>query len=211
MRLQIALDGDLESSLKVLHAVQPYVGIAEIGTPLILEEGMAAARRLRETFTDIVLLADFKIMDAGEEEAAIAFEAGCDLVTVLGVTHDATIRGAMAAARRFGKEIMVDLIAVPDLSTRVSELLAMGCHYLCVHTAHDMQGAQSPLEHLKQIRRQWPDAPLAVAGGIKLDNLDSVLRLNPQIVVVGSAITKAGDPAQVARAFHERMVSYDRL
>jgi 3-hexulose-6-phosphate synthase len=211
MKLQLALDGDLDSSLATLRVVRPYVDIAEIGTPLIYQEGIGAARRLRSEFPDIALLADLKIMDAGEEEAAIAFEAGCDLVTVLGVTHDTTIRGALSAAQRFGKQIMIDLIAVPDLNARVPALLAMGCHYLCVHTAHDVQHSQTPLAHLQQIRRQWPDAPLAVAGGIKLDNIDAVLALDPEIVVVGSAITRAADPAQAARTLRERMVAYDHV
>ena len=41
-------------------------------------------------------------MDAGEHEANLAFAAGADIVTVLGVSHDETIRGVVAAARRAG-------------------------------------------------------------------------------------------------------------
>ena len=44
--------------------------------------------------------ADLKIMDAGEHEANLAFNAGADIVTVLGVAHDETIRGVVRAARR---------------------------------------------------------------------------------------------------------------
>ncbi len=211
MRLQLALDGDLDSSLAVLQAVHSYIDIAEIGTPLVYREGIAAARRLRESFPELTLLADLKIMDAGAEEAAIAFEAGCDIVTVLGVAQDETLKGALDSARRFGKEILVDLISISDPAARVPALLAMGCHYLCVHTAYDLRATQSPLEHLQQLRRRWPEARLAVAGGIKLSNVDAVLALNPEIVVVGSAITTADDPAQVACAFHERIMSYDRI
>ena len=211
MRLQIALDGDLASSLAVLRAVRPSIDIAEIGTPLVLREGIAAARKIRAEFPDLTLLADFKIMDAGDEEATIAFEAGCDLVTVLGVTHDATLQGALVAARRFGKQIVVDLVGVRDLSARVGDLLNMGCDYLCIHTAHDVQAAQSPLHDLRQIRATWPDAPLAVAGGINLTTLDSVLELSPAIVVVGSAITKAAKPAEIAQVIHDRISSYDRV
>ena len=41
------------------------------------------------------LLADLKIVDAGELEAQIGFDAGADIVTVLGVAHDVTIQGAL--------------------------------------------------------------------------------------------------------------------
>src|SRR5712691_7562686 len=176
MKLQLALDGELEPSLRILRAAHAHIDIAEIGTPLVYREGVAAVRRFRAEFPDLMLLADFKIMDAGDEEAAIAFDAGSDLVTVLGVTQDATLQGALTAAKRSGKQIMIDLMGVPDLQARAETLLAMGCHYLCIHTAYDLQTAHaaSPLEHLQNLRRQLPNAPLAVAGGIKLESLDPV-------------------------------------
>lgn len=212
MKLQLALDGDFEASLAILRAVRPYIDIAEIGTPLIFREGIAAARRLRAAFPDLPLLADLKIMDAGDLEAAIAFEAGCDLVTALGVTQDATLRGALAAAGRYGKQVMVDMMQVPDLCARAEALLAMGCHYLCVHTAHDRQSAgDGPLTPLRALRQRLPDAPLAVAGGIGPGAIDAVAALRPEIVVVGSAIAGAADPVRVAQAIRERMRAHERL
>lgn len=207
MKLQLALDGELQPSLAVLLAAAPYVGIAEIGTPLIYREGVDAVRKVRAAFPQSVLLADLKIMDAGEEEAGIAFDAGADIVTVLGVTNDSTVRGAVAAARRVGKEIMIDLMSVADPVERGHELLAMGCDYLCIHTAHDMQGAgHTPLDALTQLRRELPDALVAVAGGINRSTIDSIAALKPDVVVVGSAITKAADPADAARTLYERMI-----
>jgi 3-hexulose-6-phosphate synthase len=207
MKLQVALDGDLHHSLAILQSVRPYIDIAEIGTPLIYREGMAAARQLRQAFPDLPLLADLKIMDAGEEEATIAFEAGCDLVTVLGLAHDATVRGVLTAAQRFGKQVMVDMMQVANSSARARTLLAMGCHYLCVHTAHDLQATDTPFVNFQQLYQELGDAPLAVAGGIGLDTIDDIVALNPAIVVIGSAITRAPDPASMARAIRKRMVS----
>src|SRR5258708_33997605 len=117
MKLQLALDGELETSLRILRATRAYIDIAEIGTPLVYREGVSAVRRFRAEFPDLMLLADFKIMDAGAEEAAIAFDAGSHLVTVLGVTPDATLQGALTAARRSDNQIMSSLIAVQPLLT----------------------------------------------------------------------------------------------
>jgi 3-keto-L-gulonate-6-phosphate decarboxylase len=66
-------------------------------------------RRLKAAFPESLLLADLKIMDAGEHEAGLGFGAGADIVTVLSAAHDETIRGCVRAARRSGgrKEIMV--------------------------------------------------------------------------------------------------------
>ena len=65
IRLQVALDGDLDSALEILAVVHPYIDIAEIGTPLIYREGMRAVRLIHERYPDVSLLADLKIMDAG--------------------------------------------------------------------------------------------------------------------------------------------------
>ena len=67
-------------------------------------------------------------MDAGEHEANLAFEAGADIVTVLGVAHDETIHGVVRAARRAGgtKEVMVDLINTPNPAARAKEVAELG-------------------------------------------------------------------------------------
>lgn len=206
MKLQVALDGNLSDSLAILEAVARIADIAEIGTPLIFREGMNAARIIRQRFPSLTLLADLKIMDAGEEEATIAFEAGCDLVTVMGVTQDSTIRGAVKAARCFGKQIAADLMQVDDPLGRGRELLNLGCDYLCVHTAYDMQSAgYSPLETLEILSRQIDQSKLAVAGGIKLSTIDAIVALRPGILIIGGAITRAPNPVEVVLALRERM------
>lgn len=207
MKLQVALDQPFQQSLRVLEAVYPYVDIAEIGTPLVFREGVAAIQNLRRRFPALTLLADFKIMDAGDEEAAIAFDAGSDIVTVLGVTQDSTVRGVVTAARRAGRQVMVDLMRVTDKAARGRELLDMGCHYLCVHTAFDVQhSGGGPLADLEHLRHQLGEAaPLAVAGGISLETIGLAAALRPEIIVVGGAITTAADPAAVARALRERI------
>ncbi|QWU16545.1 3-hexulose-6-phosphate synthase [Paenibacillus sophorae] len=49
---------------------------------------------------------------------------------------------------------------------------------------------------------------LAAAGGITLESLPGLLSLKPEVIIVGSAITKASDPAQAAREFKERIREY---
>ncbi len=174
----------------------------------MLREGVNALRQVRAACPDLALLADFKIADAGELEARIAFEAGAHIVTVLGAAADATIAGTVKAARQAGGEIMADLIQVADPVTRASECLALGCDYVCVHTAHDQQEDSSPLRTLETVRQALPDARLAVAGGINLKTIDSIAALRPAVVIVGSAITGAADPAGMAQALQERIKAH---
>jgi 3-hexulose-6-phosphate synthase len=205
-KLQLALDGPFEASLDILRRVAPAIDIVEIGTPLIFREGVRAVSRIRQLFPDLEVLADLKIMDAGRDEASIAFEAGADLVTVLGVTQDNTVRGAVEAAQRMGKQVLADLMQVADSVTRGSQLLDLGCDYLCVHTAYDLhQHGHKPLADLERLRRACPAAPLAVAGGIRLETLGELAPFRPAILIVGGAITGAADPAQVAQQFRQQI------
>jgi 3-hexulose-6-phosphate synthase len=206
MKLQLALDAPLQSSLTTLGAVRRYIDIAEIGTPLLYREGIGAARLLRQAFADLPLLADLKIIDAGEAEAEIAFQAGCEYITVLGSASRQTILGALRAARAYGGTVMMDMIQVPNPLPRAMELIEMGCRLLCVHTPHDrLESGEAPLQDLRRLRRALPEAPLAVAGGINLDTLPTILGLEPAIVVVGSAITAASDPEAAAKAIRAKM------
>jgi len=55
------------------------------------------------------------------------------------------------------------------------------------------------------MRDALPDAPLAVAGGIGPTLISEIAALNPEIIVVGSAITAASDPETAARMLRRRM------
>ena len=99
MKLQLALDDiSLADGLKLVEQVRNYVDIIEIGSPFIIDEGMHAVRAFRKAFPEKEILADTKIMDAGEYEAELTYLAGADYCTVLGVTDTKTIRGCLKAA-----------------------------------------------------------------------------------------------------------------
>jgi len=195
MKLQLAIDLlDVQAVKTLLAEVIDLIDIVEIGTPLILQEGMKFVREIRRSYPTATILADLKIADAGELEAQIGFDAGADIVTVLGLAHDVTIQGAIHAARNCGKQIMVDLIAVSDVRKRVGELEILGVDHICVHTAFDVQShGQSPLEELRLVEMVRKEAQIAVAGGIKPDTLRKALAYHPDIVVVGSFITGHAD------------------
>ncbi|TGY65025.1 3-hexulose-6-phosphate synthase [Dubosiella muris] len=202
MKLQAALDTlTLEQCIELLQETGHSVDIAEVGTPFIIEQGMAPVRVLKERFPHIEVLADAKIMDAGEFEADKCFEAGADIVTVLGVSYDETIEGVVRSAKKHGKKVMVDMIAVQDLAKRTREIDQMGVDYICVHTAFDIQstGQKDPLEELKVVNQVIEHAQSAVAGGVKLSTIDAIAREGAAIVVVGGAICNAASRSETAR------------
>lgn len=201
MKLQAALDTlTLDECLELLEETKGYIDIAEVGTPFIIEEGMVPVRAIKEKFDSIEVLADAKIMDAGEFEADKCFEAGADIVTVLGVSNDETIEGCVRSAKKYGKKIMVDMIAVKDLEQRTIEIDNMGVDYICVHTAFDVQASgKDPLEELKVVNKVIKNAKSAVAGGVKLSTIDDIVNEGAAIIVVGGAICNAKDRAATSK------------
>lgn len=204
--LQLALDGTLGASLRLLDVVGGSVDRIEIGTPLVVREGVRAVVAVRERFPRLPLVADLKIMDAGEEEADLAFAAGADEVTVLAVADDETVRGAVAAARAHGGRVVADLIQTPDPGVRAARLLALGVDLLAVHVGSDAQKRElRPFDALRSLRETLPDAPLAVAGGIDAASAARVLPYAPEVVIVGSGIAKASDPRAAAIGIQEAL------
>ncbi|MCQ9155750.1 3-hexulose-6-phosphate synthase [Acidomonas methanolica] len=206
MKLQTALDLlSTADALKLLIGVAPYVDIIEIGTPLIKIDGLSAVRNVKAAHPDKELFADLKTMDAGELEAKLAFEAGADSVGILGVANDATIAGAVKAARAFGRQVVVDLIGVPapHRLTRIREMAALGVNRVEVHAGLDEQAipGYNVVDLLKTV--EGAELPLAVAGGVNLSSIGNVKNAGASVAVVGSGIYGAPDPAAAARALRE--------
>jgi 3-hexulose-6-phosphate synthase len=200
MELQLALDlVNIPEAIELVKEVEPYVDIVEIGTPIIINEGLHAVKALKEAFPSLQVLADLKIMDAGGYEIMKAAEAGADIITVLGATDDSTIKGAVEEARKRNRRIMVDMINVKDIAVRAKEIDALGVDYICVHTGYDLQAAgKNSFEELQTIKSVVRNAKTAVAGGIKLHTLQEAISANPDLVIVGGGITGAENKADVA-------------
>ena len=66
-------------------------------------------------------------------------------------------------------------------------------------------GDQSHLSNLRALRENLLQAKLAIAGGIDLETIDALKYLDPEIIIVGKAISLADDPGEVARLMHLKL------
>jgi 3-hexulose-6-phosphate synthase len=187
-----------DDALALAGKVAPYVDIIELGTPLIKAEGLRAVTAIKKAHPDKIVFADLKTMDAGELEADIAFTAGADLVTVLGTAGDSTIVGAVKAATKHGKGIVVDLIGVSDKVTRAREDTALGAVFVEMHAGLDEQAEEGfTLETLLSAGEK-ADVPFSLAGGVSVSTIESVQKAGASVAVAGGAIYGADDPAAAA-------------
>lgn len=206
--LQVALDlMQLNRAIPIAReAVEGGADWIEAGTPLIKSEGAEAVRALRREFPSMKIIADTKTMDTGSFEVEIMAKAGADVVTVLGLADDATIEEAVMAGRKYGAEVMVDLINVPDRVARAKRVEELGVAYVCMHMGIDtqMRGEEPPIEVLRRIVSEL-SIPVAVAGGITAENAGEYVEAGASDVIVGGAIVKTDDIVAATRNIRAAM------
>ncbi|MEJ9212207.1 3-hexulose-6-phosphate synthase [Bacillus smithii] len=207
MELQLALDlVDIPEAIEIVKEVEEYIDIVEIGTPVVKIWGLEAVKQMKEAFPNLRVLADLKTMDAAAYEVMKASEAGADIVTVLAAAEDLTIKGAVEEAKKQGKQVLVDMIAVKNLEERAKEIDAMGVDYICVHTGYDLQAVgKNSFEDLKKIKAVVKNAKTAIAGGIKLETLPEAIKAQPDLVIVGGGIAGQKDKKAVAAKMREML------
>jgi 3-dehydro-L-gulonate-6-phosphate decarboxylase len=201
--LQVALDyTSLPSALAMALTVAPAVDIIEIGTPLCKAAGMEAVRAVREVCPDKLILADVKSPDVGGLEAQMAFDAGADMMTVIGGAPLATVQAALDVARQRGKDMLMELTGVRDIIARAQEWRQIGVERVVYHRGWDEQAAN----------REWAQDDLAVigqlidigfkltvTGGITVERVPFFQALPVSVIIAGRAIHQAPDPLAAAR------------
>jgi 3-hexulose-6-phosphate synthase len=204
---QVAIDRP--ENIGVIAQMRGVADIIEIGTPLLKRFGIGAIATARELCPDTPVLADTKTVDGGDLEAEMVLGAGARLMTVLSSTSRATHAAVGRVAERFGAFVVVDTIT----EFGKPELLPAGATfpesfaYVGVHSATDARAAgdrsSAHIEAVSDIRRRG--FRVALAGGLGPQTLDAVLQAEPEIVIVGSAITGADQPRGVAKWIKDRL------
>lgn len=212
--LQVALDltdlhETLELAVKLSSSLSRENLWLEAGTPLIKAWGRVAVKLVKE-LSGCVVVADSKTMDTGALEAELFYKAGADVFTVLGLADDSTINEAVRKARELGKLVAVDLINHPDPLNRAINVSDLGVDIVIYHVGIDVQRrrgltATSMMNELIKLRESVRNL-VAVAGGIKHGDARKFIDIGVNIVIVGSAITKAEDPVESAKRFIEEIL-----
>lgn len=201
MKIQIAFDFiDLGRSLSIAAETAPYADWLEVGTSLIKSAGITAVRQFKERFAKNQIVADMKILDAGERESKLACENGADIVVVEACAGAGTIRDAVRVAHDLGKKVMVDLLGAPDVLAAAKRGRELAADYLCFHKSTDEKGITQFIEEFKKVAAA-ASLPLVVAGRINEQNIVQVMSAGPETLIIGSAITQASNPGAAAKRF----------
>lgn len=201
--LQVALDyTSLPLALAMALKVADEVDIIEIGTPLCKAAGVEAIKAVREVCPQKLILADFKSPDVGGLEAQMAFDAGADMMTVIGGAPLATVESALKVARERGKEMLMELTGVRDIIARATEWRQIGVERMVYHRGWDEQAfhrdwTEDDLRIIRQLIEMG--FKVTITGGITVELLPFFQGLPVSIIIAGRAIHQARDPVAAAR------------
>ncbi len=189
--VQISLDlPSLDEALPLAEiALEAGVDWLEVGTPLLLGEGLRAVASLHARHPDVPIVADLKTMDGGYLEAEMMAKAGATFVVVMAVSHPATVSEVVRAGRSYGLGVMGDVLAAPDRIRAAENLEAAGVDVVIAHVGFDERHAVggSPLDILEGIVRAVT-IPVQAVGGLQLDELPLLPALGAPLVVVGAPL-----------------------
>lgn len=200
--LQFALDFiTLPPAIAVASKTAAHVDIFEIGTPLCKAAGLEAIRAVREVCPDNLILADFKTPDVGWLEAKMAFEAGADLMTVIGGAPMATVESALKTANEYGKEILMELTGVRDIVAYAKEWRQVGIEWMVYHRGWDEEASnrQWSQDDLDTIQRLIDMGfKVTVTGGLTNESIPFFQSIPVTAIITGRAIHAAPDPVSSA-------------
>ena len=207
--LQIAIDapdlGVVESVLKNVPKNDHL--IIEAGTPLIKRYGLSVISKIRELRKDAFIVADLKTLDTGNLEARMAADATADAVVCSGLAPVATIEKFIEEASKVGIYSIIDMLNVENPAKLIASLKVKP-DIVELHRGIDTEGkAEHAWGNIHEIKKAASGKKLlvAVAGGVKVENVEMALKGGADILVVGRAITNAKDIEGVSREFLQAM------
>lgn len=207
MKLQVAIDRvDMLQARSIVAQVADAADVVEIGTSLTKEYGLRALTRLTEDYGgQVALLADIKTCDEGRYEFDLGYDCGFAYLTVMGSASMGTLEACAASAAARRGTMMIDLLECDD--ARIERIGGFVDAVYCLHTSVDSGATADPIGQVRAFRERFPQIRrIAVAGGIKPDQLAGLAAEGVEIAVTGSAITKADDIAAAARRCKELTV-----
>lgn len=207
-KIQIALDNtDMQEAIKDALMLAEHVDVLEVGTLLAFAASTDAVREIRDLFPQKELVADLKIIDAGQALAKLAFKGGANAVTVTSAAHISTFAAAAEVAKAHQGEVQVELFGLwgPD---DIKAWQDLGIHKAIYHRSRDNQTAWS-IADLKQLHMLIEGGIMpAVTGGVTDKEISFFKDLPIDSFIIGRALRDASNPAAYAAKIRNEIEKY---
>ncbi|MGG7445386.1 3-keto-L-gulonate-6-phosphate decarboxylase UlaD [Kosakonia oryzendophytica] len=206
--LQLALDHtSLAAAQRDVALLQDHVDIVEAGTILCLCEGVNAVRALRAQCPEKIIVADWKVADAGETLAQQALGAGANWMTIICAAPLATIEKGHAVAQAHHGDIQIELFGNWTFD-HARDWYRVGVRQAIYHRGRDAQASGQQWGEVDLARMKALSdigLELSVTGGLTPADLPLFKDINVKAFIAGRALSGAANPQQIAREFHQHI------
>jgi 3-hexulose-6-phosphate synthase/6-phospho-3-hexuloisomerase len=202
--IQIALDyATIEEAIAMAKiGIEAGVDWLEIGTPLIVSEGVAPIGKMVRAFPDFPVLADYNTMDSGWKNVERTAVLGGHIMTVCANSPDETVQSAIAESKKSGIWVVADTIGVKDQPARAKQCAEWGVHMIYLHYGADQRKADAT-----QDSTQWlaavqaaVDIPIGVGCFLVEDGARAAAQ-GAELIAIGHPVISAADPLKALSEF----------
>ncbi len=212
--VQLALDfATFEEALSVAEiGVEAGVHWLEIGTPLIVSQGLAPIGQMVRAFPGYPMLADYKTMDSGGKHVHRTRAQGGHAMTVCANAPDETVQAAINASKETGVWVVADTIGVKQQAARARQCADWGVDMIYLHYGADQRAADGSRDS-----EQWLDEVLAAVsipvgvGTFGVEDAVRAVRKGAELVAIGHPLISAADAAHQLREFVREVKANYRL
>jgi 3-hexulose-6-phosphate synthase/6-phospho-3-hexuloisomerase len=202
--VQIALDfATIEEAMAMAKiGVEAGVDWLEVGTPLIVSQGLSPIGQLVRAFPHYPVLADYKTMDSGGKNVHRTKGQGGHIMTVCANAPDETIKAAVAASKETDVMVIVDTIGVTNQADRARQCQDWGVHAVYLHYGTDERNANGSKD-----ATQWLEEVLAVVSipvGVGCFGVDDAVRAvqrGAENVTIGHPLISGANPLHELKRF----------
>ncbi|HEX5471787.1 MAG TPA: orotidine 5'-phosphate decarboxylase / HUMPS family protein [Lacipirellulaceae bacterium] len=202
--IQLALDvPTIEESLAIAKiGVEAGVDWLEIGTPLIVCEGLKPISEMVRAFPSYPVLADYKTMDSGGKNVHRTKAHGGHVMTVCANAPDETVQAAVAASKETGVWVVADTIGVKNQAARARQCAEWGVHMVYLHYGTDQHAADA-----SQDATQWLDevlSEISVPVGMGCFGVEDAVRAvskGVENVAIGHPVISGANTLEELRRF----------
>lgn len=210
--IQIALDYATSEEALAMAKIGIEAGVdwLEIGTPLIIAQGVAPIGHMVRANPDFPVLADYKTMDSGWKNVQRTAEQGGHVMTVCANSPDETVKSAIAESKKCGVWVVADTIGVKNQAARAKQCADWGVQMIYLHYGADQRkhdATQDSTQWLAEVQ-QAVSIPIGV-GCFDAEDGARAASMGAELIAIGHPVISAADPLkELTRFVHEVRAAY---
>lgn len=209
-KLQLALDTDtLITALDVVQKVSEEIDVIEVGTVLVLQEGINSVRTIRALYPNHIILSDVRIIKAGGKLSKICFENGANWITVISDASKDTIESVVKESKKYkDTDIQIEINESYD-DDQLDYFKSLGITQIIYHRSSEIKDeekkwSQSTLDEIKRLANKG--FRVSITGGLDIDEIKLFKDIPVYCFIVGRKICKDLDPKRVAKEYKNEIL-----